>query len=184
MYYSALKNERRYNRDAGEGGHPPSPLGYFYKGTPDIVVNIVGDPNPPSGEAGFTSGRPLLCDLGFCNWNSVVYYTAVMNGAQSAAPNLYSPAYPPKTQAQQSAFQSLLTAIGVGIGNVAAHEIGHQFQLPDMDCHTCSTPPNNPDPSFLYEYYQSEAPMFLDIGFPLSWDTVDTPILNQELFKK
>jgi hypothetical protein len=23
LYYSAVKNERRYYRDAGEGGHPP-----------------------------------------------------------------------------------------------------------------------------------------------------------------
>jgi hypothetical protein len=153
----------------------PSPLGYFYKGTPDRVVNIVGDPIPAAGEGGITSTRCLFFGY-ICKWNSVVYYIAEMNGAQSASPNLYSPASPT---------QGLLTAIGIGIGNTAAHELGHQFQLPDMDCHNCALPPDkNPDPAFLYEYWQQEAPMYLDIGAPLTWDTNDIPVLNQQLFKK
>jgi hypothetical protein len=31
LYHSAVKNERRYDRDAGEGGHPPEDLEVAYK---------------------------------------------------------------------------------------------------------------------------------------------------------
>jgi hypothetical protein len=113
-----------------------------------------------------------------------------MNGAQGAQANLYSPQYPPKTAAQRATFEALLRAIGIGIGNTAAHEIGHQLGLPHMDCDKgglfpdCSQPTKHPDPAFLYEYWQQEAPMYLDIGDPLGWDTVDAPVLSDQLLKK
>ena len=43
-------------------------------------------------------------------------------------------------------FPKVMTAIGTGIGNIAAHETGHQLNLPQMDCSTprfngaCSEP--------------------------------------------
>jgi hypothetical protein len=86
--------------------------------------------------------------------SSAVYYFALMEGAQTAlgAPQnpstgagwlSYSPSYPPQDTA---GFENLLAAIGTGIGNAAAHEIGHQLELvtgipsngsqglPYMDC--------------------------------------------------
>lgn len=176
----------------------PSPLGYgSNKGTPDLVVNIVGNrlvPSPPQSnstdEAGLTSSR-LICQINeyFCNWNSVAYYTMAMFGAQFAKPSLDSPHFPPTTATQQSAFRQLLIAIGTGVGNIAAHEIGHQLQLPDMDCgqpgHVdCPGPPNNPvDEDFLYEHGAYD-PTYLDIGPTLKWDSNDSKVLEQKLFKK
>ena len=126
----------------------PSPLGYLNKSMPDLVVNIVGNrivpPAPDSnvvGEAGLTGSRSLCYYYGYlCNWNSVAYYTMAMLGAQFASSSLNSPSYPPTTPAQQSAFQQLLTAIGTGVGNTAAHEIGHQLRLPDMDSNQSGRP--------------------------------------------
>jgi len=153
------------------------------KGTPDHIVNVVGDTNPPS--SGVTTQN---CHLVFfyCQWNSVLYYTAVMKGAQVAVPSLSSPVYPPSGPSQTSAFEALLSAIGKGIGNDSAHELGHQFQLPDMDCDKTGMPdcpaPGNGNPStpwLLYEYYQDEEPTYLDSGSPLQWDTNDQPLLKQ-----
>src|SRR5258707_2559764 len=40
--------------------------------------------------------------------------------------NYFSPPYPPTTGQNRSDFQTLVTAIGRAIGNVGAHETGHQ----------------------------------------------------------
>jgi hypothetical protein len=107
-----------------------------------------------------------------------------MNAAQGAASNLYSPQYPPAAKPQQTAFQNLLVAIGIGVGNTAAHELGHQFQLTDMDCNGqggCS----GPAPADLYyEDYTADPPFYTVIGPPLRWSTNDMKILNELLFKK
>ena len=42
--------------------------------------------------------------------------------------------YPPQTQSQVAQLEALMAALGKGIGNVAAHELGHQWILPQMDC--------------------------------------------------
>jgi hypothetical protein len=49
------------------------------------------------------------------------------------------PNYPPQTSSDTATFQSLMAALGTGIGNSVAHELGHQFQggtppLTYMDC--------------------------------------------------
>lgn len=172
----------------------PSPISVSLfgtpKGTPDHVVNIVGTTNVVANNdgAGVTGQNCSTLGILSCSWNSVVYYTVAMNQAQVLVPGLNSPAYPPQTSAQKTAFQNLLSAIGKGIGNTAAHELGHQFQLPDMDCETSEQPnlPCNPplggNIDLLYESEQSAA-FFLDIGGDLTWDLTDKPILTQELFK-
>jgi len=168
----------------------PSRLGHpaWLGGTPDHIVNIVGDhiaPDPNNDQdGGVTEGSPVL------GWNSVVYYSIAMFQAQYASQNLYSPVYPPTTSPQQTAFVQLLSAIGRGIGNIAAHELGHQFQLPDMDCDKTSAYPSCPgpppsDPAFFYEYWEAVAgPKFLNAGKPLQWDSTDLTRLNQQLFNK
>jgi len=40
----------------------------------------------------------------------------------------------PRTQSVAAQFNAVMTAIGTGIGNIAAHETGHQLNLPQMDC--------------------------------------------------
>jgi hypothetical protein len=152
------------------------------------VVNVVGNqivpqPNQQS-EGGLTTALQICNTYGYlCNWNSVVYYTAVMFSAQGAALNLSSP-----TMGQNADFQQLLTAIGDGIGNTAAHELGHQLRLPDMDCdgpgHTSCPGPPPSAPWFFYEYYSDGPPLYLNIGYPLRWDNNDTNALNQQFLKK
>ena len=67
-----------------------------------------------------------------------------------------------------------------GIGNVAAHELGHQFRLPDMDCTSgCDQPIG-----FNYDSDEAEPSFFLNVGSPLHWTNSDQTVLNQELFKK
>jgi len=111
--------------------------------TPDqeYTVYILGDyPFPAAGKL-------------FSDSASTVYYFALMEGAQEALGRLggnaepnwvdFSPIYPPQDTA---AFVDLLRAMGRGIGNAAAHEIGHHLELiktiksngfqglPFMDC--------------------------------------------------
>jgi hypothetical protein len=119
------------------------------------------------------------------NWNSAVYFSKHMFSAQNADPSLDSPVYPPTTPSQQTAFKKLLKAIGIGIGNTAAHEIGHQLELPDMDC---DKPGNNSDcdipVGFNYEDYLGESTSFFDIGSPMHWTANDLKKLNQVLLQK
>lgn len=167
-----------------------SPLPYFYDGQPDHIVNVanlVGNQTPPpdpSGNIPAGATYPICKSLGFvCQWNSVAYYRVTMKSAQGARNSLFSPVYPPVTNAQRIAFQNLLTAIGIGLGNVAAHEIGHQFKLPDMDCTGeggCSPAPAD----LYYESAEGASPTFLDIGAPLSWTKEDQKILDQQLHMK
>ena len=97
-------------------------------------------------------GEPLgnTTGLGNCNNNGIymaicatsnVWYLDVMGYAQQALEfippggNAYlSPTYPPSDPSVAAQFLRVMTAIGTGIGNFAAHETGHQLALPEMDC--------------------------------------------------
>ena len=108
----------------------------------DYTVYVVGD--YPFGSAGQF----------FSDSASKVFYFSVMEGSQEAlgrppsCPDCggwsdYSPSYPP---ADTQGFVNLLKAMGTGIGNAAAHEIGHHLEritnissnddtgFPFMDC--------------------------------------------------
>jgi hypothetical protein len=59
------------------------------------------------------------------------------NGAWSNALTFTLPGNTTKPVPNQSAtaqFIQVMTTIGTGIGNIAAHETGHQLNLPQMDC--------------------------------------------------
>lgn len=160
----------------------PSPLAVSYHGSPDHVVNIVGDPQPPPGEGGATL-KPCGLAGSNCTFNSVVYYAAIMNGAQGTTASLYSPTYPPVTNQQKTNFQNLLVAIGIGLGNTAAHELGHQLELKDMDCNGgggCTPAPAD----LYYEDFTLDPPFFRLIGDPLRWTVNDLQSLNTQLLKK
>jgi hypothetical protein len=88
--------------------------------------------------------------VGNCNNNGVymgicatsnVYYLGLMGYAQQALQFLppggsgpLSPTYPPLNATTTAQFIQVMNAIGTGIGNQAAHETGHQLNLPQMDC--------------------------------------------------
>jgi hypothetical protein len=133
---------------------------------------------------------------------SRVYYVPSMGNAQIAVGTLinnsWAPLSPPNPPApdQTSNFLTILTSTARGIGNTAAHEIGHQFQLPDMECGTSQNPcPGTGTASNFYEYYScsgyppSQASsgaqsIYLSIGPPLRWTSADANSLSQKLLKK
>ncbi len=103
-----------------------------------------GDFGVVGEQTGNTAG-PLNCNdngiyPGICA-TSNVWYLAIMGYAQQALQFLIpgrtapvSPAYPPSDPTAAAQFIQVMTAIGTGIGNIAAHETGHQLNLPDMEC--------------------------------------------------
>jgi hypothetical protein len=88
-----------------------------------------------------------------------------------------------------------MAAAGRGIGNTAAHELGHQFQLPDMECGGPNAPcPGTGTPSNLYEYFSCKGyppsqasdgaqSVYLHIGAPLQWTSDDAKALTQKLLR-
>lgn len=84
---------------------------------------------PGDGGTGETTG--LAPPLSF-----VYYWTSLQNSQRFL--NM-SPPYPPLTNQDSNAFGQLLTAVGRGIGNASAHELGHQMAYTvkiNMDCTT------------------------------------------------
>jgi hypothetical protein len=138
--------------------------GYAQIPDQEFVAYVVGDyPFPGSGKSP----------------TSVVYYFALMEGAQEALgqpsdPNTgsgwinFSPSYPPQ---DPIAFQNMLHALGKGIGNAAAHEMGHHLEdigapsnniFPNMDCGAGNDQGNTAPPvpcengdNFVYAFYKS-----------------------------
>ena len=109
------------------------------------------DPIPPTGNTPVSLSGDLNChpETHICR-HSVVYYLPIMGNAQWAlstrligADGLPTGDYipvrppygpPPLDSATAAQFDKLLRAIGFGIGAIAAHETGHQLNLPLMDC--------------------------------------------------
>ena len=94
---------------------------------------------------------------------SWLYYPVIMGNAQAAlgmesdSREPISPTYPPTTPAGFTQFGQVMTAIGYGIGTIAAHETGHQLSVPLMDC---NDPPNRHPAcgeDYLYQTYSSGA---------------------------
>ncbi len=128
------------------------------------------DPPPP----GYTPG------FGNTTW-SHVYYLPLMRqaqielGSQGTGGNPYQylrPGYPPSTPQDSSDFKKLVIGIGRAIGNVSAHETGHQLQLPNMECDGTS-PYSSPCPNgdqYVYERYATQTWFFTDVpGGQLHW---------------
>jgi hypothetical protein len=109
--------------------------------------------------------------------SSKVYYYGFMEGAQTALGQVevpstgagwvnYSPSYPPQDVA---GFVDMLHALGKGIGNTAAHEMGHHLEdygatsgigvFPNMDCGASQENTLNPgvpcegDDNFVYAFF-------------------------------
>src|SRR5205823_12520380 len=69
-----------------------------------------------------------------------------------------SPTYSASLSNQQiSQFRAISGAIGIGLGNTAAHEIGHQYNLPQMDCDGPQGPPcpGGGPHDLLHEFYNA-----------------------------
>jgi hypothetical protein len=140
--------------------------------------------NPPEGSTS-TFGNTSY---------SLIYYLSVMRVAQeeletcpSGGTCTYlSPAYskPPISQSLESQFVRLTNGIGIGIGNNAVHETGHQLQLPHIDCDKggiffadCPS-----DPMHLYERYASNEAWYQDIpAGALHWDQTDICAIEKYL---
>jgi len=121
----------------------------------------------------------------YSDYSSVVWYYALMEGAQQALghyPNppyqagwvFTSPNYPPGNPQDTATFVSIMTATGTAIGNGAAHEIGHHLEkiktlkaagnmiFPYMDCGAGNQPPPPALPvpcedndNFVYSFYNA-----------------------------
>lgn len=105
---------------------------------------IVGEPTGQT--AGIGNCNDLGVYPGICA-TSNVWYLDVMGYAQQALQFLppggnsaLSPAYPPSDPTAAAQFIRVMTALGTGIGNIAAHETGHQLNLPQMDCSSGNRP--------------------------------------------
>jgi hypothetical protein len=119
--------------------------------------------------------------------HSLVYYLSLMCGAQVAlGPYGNSSHFSPPTS-DTANFQKLVTAIGNAIGNVAAHETGHQlafnadpFKLTGMDCGTSVKPCENGEDA-VYEYYMDSEWNYKDWKPPIHWQPSDQCTLEKYL---
>ena len=138
------------------------------------VALISGNIHPVYGGESFEGHSP--------SW---VYYGTAMNAAQpflQLTQRLPADASQSMTEDQDRAFKDLLDGLGKGIGNAVAHEIGHQFKLPDMNCGIGSAPPCPGPPGDLYESAQG-ATQFGNAGPPLHWTSRDAEELRKKLLK-
>jgi hypothetical protein len=84
-----------------------------------------------SADTGQTTGIP---NLGLGIVSSVFYWRSLANSESFLSQD---PPFPPRTSADNAAFAQLLQGIGRGIGNAAAHELGHHVEytfIINMDC--------------------------------------------------
>ena len=147
--------------------------------------------------------------------HSYVCYQDVMQNAQLALGSYdsnhiwqaLSPTYSSaltRTDPAYGQFLSLMNAIGIGTGNVAVHETGHQFSLPQMDCDrpagTNGSPagpvcPGNGTHDLFYEFWSGNglppqvAPSgagdsYLYPGPPMTWTNQDLTKLFQTFLKQ
>jgi hypothetical protein len=148
-------------RQAFIGSGYPVQIGIMGKGTNQ--VQITGEP-APMGENGVSCGATSP----FSTSVSLLYYLSNMEQAQYAlavqtgTPN-----------------NSLLRAIGTGIGNNAAHEVGHQLRLKGMDDSSVGTYnagecSGAADPSI----YTGVTPQ----GNPIKWEDQSAQSLHKIIF--
>jgi hypothetical protein len=147
----------------------------------DHVVYVTGlfdqSQNPKSGQT--QEGT----NVSYLNYGNILVeaLTALgIDSAQTAVP------YPPQTQSQQAQLVALMAALGTGIGNVAAHELGHQWVLPQMDCDGTgfpACPSGAGSDSYFYEYYATSPSDFFYIGPPMQWTTKDVQCLQKKLLQ-
>ena len=72
----------------------------------------------------------------------------------------WCPSYPPRSETDEQKFVRIMYTIGEGIGNAAAHEIGHHFvKFPYIDCGPAGVGTNPPwsvcqgGDNFVYNWY-------------------------------
>lgn len=108
---------------------------------------------------------------------------AQVNLGQYGKSNDFTPPFSDPTN-----FQKLVTAIGKGIGTIAAHETGHQFSFVNkciktpvlnMDCGT-EVKPCQGNINSVYEFYHADTWNFID-NPPIHWQPVNQDILATDL---
>lgn len=126
------------------------------------VVRVAGDlNNPPFGKTYGPSENPLF---GTPVNASNVYYYPIMTNSVAAWWSKDSPSndsnWCPTYSLQPSAtdlqkFNKIMKTIGVAIGNMAAHEVGHHLsRFPYMDCRPGGCQDND---NFVYNFYSGMA---------------------------
>lgn len=146
--------------------HPSGWLSPSPTADQDHIVGVVG--GWPSQNA---TGQLITLST------SAVYYWPILMNAQIAVgypqgqgPDCgqdwctLQPTYPPQTASDIPTFQKIMAAVGTGIGNSAAHELGHQFQdgtpnLRFMDCGSGGVGPCENSNNFVFEFFSGS-------GFP------------------
>jgi len=146
--------------------------------------------NPPFDHTVYVDGSWFLWDgqpaTGYTansTW-SRAFYPIVLNNAEFELGQYKNlPDFtPPLSDATSLA--KLINAIGKGIGNVAAHETGHQIAftvpLPGMECGPGESKPCE-DVNSVYETGRSGLWFFIDYKPPIKWETTDINALQKYL---
>jgi hypothetical protein len=168
---------------------------------PAIVSNNVkadilngGSDNPPFEHIVYVDGTWFTFDqvpasgltqAGSFSW---VFYPNIVNGAELVlGPYKKLPDFTPYFSDIKNMLK-LLTAIGKGVGNTAAHETGHQLNftinLPGMECGPSSTDGKEceDDVNSVYEAASQGDWVFLDFSPPIHWEKQD--LINLQNFFK
>jgi len=159
----------------------------------DHLVYITGNVCPYNGTTSAGQSPSYVCFpevMGDAQWAVGGY-----NSNQIWQP--LSPTYSSNlSSTQQTQFLSIVKATGVGLGNVTAHEVGHQFSLPQMDCDRPANlayqgPPAGPPcpgtgtHDLFYEYFSSAGTpgtgqdQYLFSGSPMTWTSQDMAYFSQ-----
>ena len=148
------------------------------------IVYVVGyfDPSVTNTSAGATS---ISSDVD-AESKSFVLYQNVMEAGElnlwyDHVPRLPVLAFPLQSPSEVAQFDGLIQALGIAIGNIAAHELGHQFKVNKIGCDgsgnlPCPVPAQQKP--FLWEYYSVSVPQYQYIGAPLTWLPENIQYLN------
>lgn len=154
------------------------------------VSVILGDQGSSGHTVLVTADQNINCGetQPFNDTYSRVYYPTLMKEAKFALS--LDPDYPPPNQQANQDFQTLMHGIGRGIGRMAAHELGHQLSLPNMDCYVGveGHPECEGGNQRVLEYNScngaSDSAQHLYLVPPVSWGPSADQSLREKLLKR
>ncbi len=129
---------------------------------------------PGDGSGGETTGIAAL---------SFVYYWISLQNSQAALKK--NPVYPPQTTEDIKALAQLLQAVGVGIGNSSAHELGHQFAYTfriNMDRNASGGTPCLKGDSNVFEPIGASSWQYNQVYPDIHWEVPDGVCAVQQYF--
>jgi hypothetical protein len=142
---------------------------------PRLFAEVVCSSNAPTSRKNISAPPAWL------------FYPNVLNDAEFVSgPYGQLRDYTPPLSDAQSVLK-LVTTLGRGIGNTAAHETGHQISfavpLPGMECGPGTNPPKNCENGVnsVYESASQGEWDFLPINPPIAWEPTDQKVLQNYL---